>query len=202
LKGSGETFGPMIGARRIRTSTFVSDLQACEFQQLRFPIVLSFLLWDFFVCFVVKNLPGERGSGNGARPTTSRKAGTLMAEMIYKEESYRIMGACFEVYKEMGCGFLESVYQECLQLEFNSQGIPAWPQQELLLRYKGELLEQKYAPDFICFEMIILEIKAVNELAPEHRAQVHNYLHATGHRLGLLVNFGHYPKVEYERIVI
>lgn len=125
-----------------------------------------------------------------------------MAEIIYKEDSYRIMGACFEVYKEMGCGFLEAVYQECLEMEFRLQGIAFRPQPELGLRYKGQFLTQIYIPDFVCMEKIILEIKAVKELAPEHRAQVHNYLHATGYKLGLLVNFGHYPKVEYERIVL
>jgi GxxExxY protein len=125
-----------------------------------------------------------------------------MAEIVYKDESYRIMGACFEVYKEMGCGFLEAVYQECLEIEFSSQGIPFRPQVELALQYKGKTLKQVYVPDFVCWGMIVLEIKAVKELAPEHRAQVHNYLHATGYKLGLLVNFGHYPKVEYERIVL
>jgi GxxExxY protein len=125
-----------------------------------------------------------------------------MGEIIYKEESYQIMGACFEVYKVMGCGFLEAVYQECLEMELASQGIPFRPQADLALHYKGKTLKQVYIPDFVCWEKIILEIKAVKELAPEHRAQVHNYLHATGYRLGLLVNFGHYPKVEYERIVL
>ncbi len=125
-----------------------------------------------------------------------------MAEMIYQNESYSIMGACFEVYKEMGCGFLEPVYQECLQLELAAQGIPFRPQIELTLQYIGKLLEQTYKPDFIYFDKIIVEIKAVKELTSEHRAQVHNYLHATGYKLGLLVNFSHYPKVESERIVL
>jgi GxxExxY protein len=123
-------------------------------------------------------------------------------DLIFKEESYRIVGACFEVYKEMGCGFLEAVYQECLELEFAAQGIPVQPQAELALRYKGKLLKQKYIPDFILLEKIVLEIKAVSELTDEHRAQVLNYLKATGYRLGLLVNFGHYPKLEWERIVL
>jgi GxxExxY protein len=123
-------------------------------------------------------------------------------EIVYKEESYQIMGACFEVYKEMGCGFVEPVYQECLEMEFTLQGLLFKPQQELLLPYKGRPLKQTYIPDFLLFDKIVLEIKAVKELANEHRAQVHNYLKATGFRLGLLVNFGHYPKVEYERIVL
>ena len=122
-------------------------------------------------------------------------------EILFKEESYRIMGACFEVYKTMGCGFLEPVYQECLGIEFGPQAIPFIPQVRLALSYKGQLLEQCYLPDFVCFNQIIIELKAAAHLDDVHRAQVHNYLKATGHRLGLLVNFGHYPKLEYERIV-
>lgn len=121
-------------------------------------------------------------------------------KILYKDESYRIVGACFEVYNEIGCGFLEAVYQECLELEFGIQNIPFRAQEALTLEYKGETIKQRYAPDFICYEKIILEIKAVKELADEHRAQVHNYLKATGMSLGLLVNFGHYPKLQYERI--
>ncbi|MFO7907793.1 MAG: GxxExxY protein [Planctomycetota bacterium] len=124
-----------------------------------------------------------------------------MVEIIYREEAYKIIGACFEVYNEMGCGFVEPVYQECLEIELGMQKIPACPQQQLKLRYKDHLLQQRYIPDFICFDKIILEIKAVSGLCDEHRAQVHNYLKGSGHRLGLLVNFGHYPKLEYERIV-
>lgn len=125
-----------------------------------------------------------------------------MADIIYKEESYRIVGACFEVYKEMGSGFLEPVYRECLELEFALQELPSKPQAELTLTFKGRPLKSKYIPVFILFDRIVLEIKAVKQLADEHRAQIHNYLKATGYRLGLLVNFGHYPKIEYERVVI
>lgn len=124
-----------------------------------------------------------------------------MMELKFADESYRIRGAVFEVYREMGCGFLEAVYQECLAREFGIQGIPFVAQRELLLQYKGETLVQTYRPDFICYDRIIIELKAVKELANEHRAQVHNYLKATGLELGLLVNFGHYPKTEIERIV-
>ncbi|MCH7727485.1 MAG: GxxExxY protein [Planctomycetes bacterium] len=124
-----------------------------------------------------------------------------MTGIVYKPESYQIVGACFEVYNEMGCGFLESVYQECLELEFGMQSIPFVPQNELQLAYKGTVLKKKYQPDFICFEKIVVELKAVSKLSDEHRAQVHNYLKATRFRLGLLANFGHYPKLELERIV-
>ncbi|MCX8089752.1 MAG: GxxExxY protein [Verrucomicrobiae bacterium] len=125
-----------------------------------------------------------------------------MANIIYKDESYAIMGACFEVYKEKGCGFVEAVYQECLEIEFATQGIPAVPQPRLALSYKGRPLKQTFVPDFICFEKIILELKAVSALNDEHRAQVHNQLRPSGHRLGLLVNFGHFPQLEYERVVL
>lgn len=122
-------------------------------------------------------------------------------EILHKDESYRIMGACFEVYKEKGCGFVEPVYQECLSMELTEQGVPFEEQVELQLEYKGRPLSQTYKPDFVCFGKIILEIKAVSQLVDGHRAQVHNYLKATGHSLGLLINFGHHPKVEWERIV-
>ena len=112
------------------------------------------------------------------------------------------MGACFEVYKVMGCGFVEPVYQECLELELAAQQIPFRPQAELGILYKGRELKQKYVPDFICFDSVIIEIKAVSELCNAHRAQDHNYLNATGYRLGILINFGSFPKVEYERIIV
>ena len=124
-----------------------------------------------------------------------------MAEILFKEESYKIMGAMFEVYKEMGCGFLESVYQECVELELTDQEIPFSPQVQLNLKYKQHVLKSRYIPDAICYQQIVLELKALKELTDEHRAQVHNYLKATGYRLGLIVNFGHYPKLQYERIV-
>src|SRR5207237_5400748 len=123
-----------------------------------------------------------------------------MTEIIYKGESYTIIGACFEVYNEKGCGFLEPVYQECLGIEFEYQRIPAIPKPSLTLSYRGRVLAQTYEPDYVCFGKIIVELKAVCALADEHRAQLLNYLHATGFELGLLVNFGHYPGLEYERI--
>jgi GxxExxY protein len=123
-----------------------------------------------------------------------------MTDLIYPEESYKIIGACFEVYNDKGCGFLEPVYQECMELELGLQGIPFRSQQALPLTYKGHLLKQSYRPDFECFGKIIVELKAVERLADEHVAQVLNYLNATGYELGLLVNFGHYPKLESKRI--
>ena len=125
-----------------------------------------------------------------------------MVHLIYEEEAYAIRGAVFDVYKEMGSGFLEAVYQECLEKELNLRNIPFESQKELLLTYKGDELKQTYKPDIICYEKIIVELKAVRELAAEHKAQIFNYLNATGLKLGLLVNFGAHYKVEIERIVV
>jgi GxxExxY protein len=94
------------------------------------------------------------------------------------------------------------VYQECLEIELDDQKIPFAAQRPLKLSYRGRTLRQHYTHDFICYDKIIVEIKAVSQLIDEHRAQVLNYLHSAGMQLGLLVNFGHYPKLEYERIVM
>jgi GxxExxY protein len=124
-----------------------------------------------------------------------------MPVLKFEEESFRIRGAIFEVYREIGCGFLEAVYQECLEKEFCSQEIPFICHKELVIYYKSKPLRQIYKPDFICFDQIIVEIKAVTELTNEHFAQVHNYLRASGLELGFLVNFNHHPKAQIERIV-
>lgn len=123
-------------------------------------------------------------------------------DMLYKEEAYQIMGACFEVCKDKGCGFLEEVYQEALEMELEPQGTSFSSQLAIKLFYKGREMKRRYVPDFLIVGKIIVEIKAVDKLTDKHRAQVLNYLHATGFELGLLVNFGHYPKVEWERIVL
>ena len=122
--------------------------------------------------------------------------------ILFEDESYAIQGAIFEVYREMGCGFLEPVYQECLERELRLRNIPFTAQTELKLNYKGQPLQQTYKPDFICYGLIIVELKAVREIAPEHKAQVINYLRATRMKLGILVNFGAYPKATALRLVL
>lgn len=122
-------------------------------------------------------------------------------DLVYREESFLIRGACFEVYKDKGCGFLESVYQESLEIEFKLQGVPFVPQPRVQLEYKGHKLRSEFVPDFICHGKIIVELKAMSVLDDAHRAQVHNYLKATGFKLGFLVNFGHTPGIKIERIV-
>jgi len=125
----------------------------------------------------------------------------IHGKIEYEAETYAIRGAIFEVYREMGCGFLEAVYQECLEREFHNRKIPFEAQKDLQLKYKGIALKQIYKPDFICYGKIIVELKAVKTLSDEHRAQLHNYLKATGLKVGLLVNFGHYPKATIERVI-
>ena len=122
------------------------------------------------------------------------------AEFPCWEETYKVLGACFEVYNEKGCGFLEAVFQECLEIELEMQGIPFEAKKALKLEYKGRPLKKRYEADFVCFDKVLIEIKAVSALTDEHRAQVLNYLAATGLEVGLLANFGHYPKLQYERI--
>ncbi len=123
-------------------------------------------------------------------------------KILYKEESYAIIGACFNVYKEKGNGFLEGVYQECLEIEFSFRNIPYETQKNLQLKYRDQILKQTYKPDFFCYDKIIVEIKALSKIVDEHRAQILNYLNGSGFKLGLLVNFGHHPKLEYERFVL
>ena len=123
-----------------------------------------------------------------------------MDKILFKEESYKIIGACMEVHKTLGCGFLEPVYQEALSIEFNKQHIPYEKERVLSINYKDIELEKKYNADFVCYGKIILETKAVKELCDNHRAQIINYLKATGFKLGLLVNFGE-PSLKYERFI-
>jgi GxxExxY protein len=125
----------------------------------------------------------------------------MVATLVYPEESYAIMGACFNVYKTMGCGFSEAVYQECLEIELEHQQIPFRSQLELKLKYRDRDLVHRFKPDLLCYEKIVVELKAVSTLVDEHRAQVLNYLNAAKLQLGLLVNFGHFPKLQYERFV-
>ncbi len=122
-------------------------------------------------------------------------------EVLYKDECYEIVGACFEVYNELGSGFLEAVYQKALKKELSFRKVPFIEQPKLEIQYKGSLLRQYYQPDFICFSKIILELKTAKLISDEHRAQTINYLKATGFKLALIGNFGNKNKLEYERII-
>ena len=107
-----------------------------------------------------------------------------------------------EVYNHLGQGFLEAVYQEALEMEFLAQQIPYQREKELEIYYKGRPLRQTYKADFVCYDGIIIELKAVAELSDAHRSQIYNYLHATHGKLGILINFGHANGLQYERKVI
>ena len=122
-------------------------------------------------------------------------------KLIYEEETYALRGAIFEVYKTLGDGYLEEVYQNALEEELKLRGIPFAAKKKLQIMYKGRDCGL-YEPDFICFDKIIVELKAVETLHPKHSAQLMNYLRATGHKLGLLVNFCAYPKVDVRRIAV
>jgi GxxExxY protein len=125
-----------------------------------------------------------------------------MAEILYKDESYAIIGACFDVFNELGNGFQEAVYQEALEIELGLRSIPSQPHPELKLYYKKRPLKKAYIPDFTCYGKIVVEIKAVPDLDDTNRSQLHNYLKATGYRLGLLINFGRPGGLQFERVVI
>ncbi len=120
--------------------------------------------------------------------------------LLYKEEAYKIIGAAMKVHTTLGYGFLEQVYQEALEIEFNKQDIPFIREAPLAIRYEGIPLTKKYIADFICYDKIIIELKAVNEFDNIHEAQVYNYLKCTGYKLGLLINFGN-KSLNYKRIV-
>lgn len=123
-------------------------------------------------------------------------------DLLLRDEVFRIQGAAFAVSNGLGHGFLEAVYQECLAIEFAERGIPFRAEPKLALNYRGIALRQSYSPDFVCFDSIIVELKALRGLLPEHRAQVLNYLKASGLKVGLLINFGGGPKVQVERFAL
>lgn len=125
----------------------------------------------------------------------------MKAPLIYADETFRLRNALFEVYREKGCGFTEPIYQECLEMELSLQDIPYDAQCQIPLTYKGRKLSHTFVPDVVCYDKIILELKAVSILTDEHRSQIINYLNATGMKLGLLINFGAKDGVVIERFV-
>ena len=122
--------------------------------------------------------------------------------IVYKNESYKIIGAALTVYNMLGPGFLEAVYQEALEIELQRQGIPYEREKELKIYYDSIELKQTYRADFVCYDKIIIELKAVSCLDDSHRSQVYNYLRATELNLGILINFGNSEELEWERKVL
>ena len=125
-----------------------------------------------------------------------------LEELLYRDEVYAIIGSAIEVHKHLGSGFLEAIYQEALEIEFTTQAIPFVPQKELQAFYKGKLLKKEYFADFVCYDKIIVEIKALNQLTGIEHSQLINYLKVTELRLGLLINFGSVGKLEWKRIIV
>ena len=149
----------------------------------------------------IKNLTTNNTNGHEQEKTTKYTKEHEKEEILYKEESYKINGCIFNVYKKLGAGFLEAVYQEALEIELLQENIPFNSQQELKIIYNGISLKQKYIADIICYDKIILEIKAVTQINNQHKAQLMNYLKATGLKLGILINFNSFPKVDIIRMV-
>ena len=124
-----------------------------------------------------------------------------MAELIYKDEVYAINGAAMEVYNTLGPGFAEPVYQEAFGMEMIERNIPVTSQQELVILYKGKPLRKTYIADYVAYEKIIIEIKALNQLSAREESQLLNYLKATRSPLGLFINFGSINDLEWKRMV-
>jgi len=123
-------------------------------------------------------------------------------KVILADEVYQVVGAAMEVYYTLGCGFLETVYQQALGIELRERRIPFRAQERFSIEYKGHVIERDYVADFFCFEQIIVEIKALNQLSPVDSSQVINYLKVSSCRVGLLFNFGSHGKLEWKRFVI
>jgi GxxExxY protein len=133
-------------------------------------------------------------------PFVDRKV-TLMTELLLKEEVFAVVGAAIEVHRELGCGFLEAVYQEAMELELADRNLPFLPQVALRITYKTRTLKKEYVADLLCFGQLIVELKAIDRLTSVEEAKLLNYLKATGLRVGLLVNFGASGRLEWKRFV-
>ena len=124
-----------------------------------------------------------------------------MTELLYKDEVYAIIGAAMEVYSELGPGFLEAVYHEALEIELADRGVPFESKKQLRIWYKEKRLAKTYEPDFVCYEKIIVEIKALDQLSGREESILLNYLKTSRLRLGILINFGSHGKLEWKRFI-
>jgi GxxExxY protein len=125
----------------------------------------------------------------------------VVTELLYKDEVHAIVGAAMDIYNDLGSGFLENVYQEVMEIEVNARGIPAKPIQEIHIKYKGRELREFYIADLVCYDKIFVEIKAMDQLNLRAEGRLINYLKATGMKVGVLINFGHDPSLEWKRPV-
>ena len=125
-----------------------------------------------------------------------------MKPEIYKDEGYKPMGAAFEVYNDRGYGMAEEIYQECMEFELELRGIPFVAKRELFCSYKGRELLKCYVPDLFVFDCLVVELKAVTQLASEHEAKLYNYLRIIRRSVGYLINFGHKDTLEWKRFIL
>ena len=156
-------------------------------------------MFVWLVWFVVKNKDAGRQKVNNS--TTNQTNQHEQGNILYKDECFEIYGCIYAVNRKLGTGFLEAVYQEALEIEFGRNNIPFVSQKELKIIYDGIPLSNKYIADIICYDKIILELKAVSKVTNQYKAQLMNYMAATGFKLGLLVNFNSFPKSEIIRMV-
>jgi GxxExxY protein len=124
-----------------------------------------------------------------------------MDELVFREEVYAVVGAAIEVHRELGAGFLEAVYQEAMERELSARGIAFESQRELVIQYKGQPLGKSYVCDLLCFDKVLIELKAMDRLTGREEAQLINYLKAAGLPVGLLINFGAHGKLEWRRLI-
>ena len=124
-----------------------------------------------------------------------------MNNLLFKDEVYSVIGAAIDVHRELGPGFLEAVYQEAMEIELATRSVPFSAQVPLQVQYKGKPLEKEYIADLLCYDQIIVELKALDKLTGKEQAQVLNYLKATACRVGLLINFGSTGKLEWKRFI-
>jgi len=124
-----------------------------------------------------------------------------MSELLLKDEVYAIVGAAMEVHSTLGCGFLEAVYQEAIEIELDARGISFQALVPIRIRYKNHLLKKEYVADLICFGEVIVELKAIDRITSKEEAQLLNYLKATGFRAGIVINFGVERQLDWKRMV-
>lgn len=125
-----------------------------------------------------------------------------MSDLLFKEEVFQVVGAAIEVYNELGAGFLESVYQEAIELELSSRAIPFRSQVPLRIKYKDHVLQKQFVADLICFGAVLVELKAMDQFTKREEAQILNYLRATGLRVGLIINFGDPGRLDWKRFIL
>jgi len=199
-------FGPIFGNRKLSEMNPILELTPTLrvlLRRLGLAEIGSQISVPPCLCFRIATVTQHRKTIPEVGTLISEPINTnLMKPEIYKDEGYQLMGAAFEVYNNRGYGMAEEIYQECMEIELELRGIAYDPKQELVCSYKGRELKKRYVPDLRVFGCLIVELKAVTELAAEHEAQLYNYLRITRQPVGYLINFGHKDTLEWQRITL